>query len=417
MPEKPKLNIGVVGAGARGLWVIGHEMARRTRDARVLAFCDPRPDLEKDVAWVETDVLEKHGPLDYRMRAVSTLDELLAIPEIQMVFLATPDHLHAEYAERILEAGRDLLIEKPMATTVEDLNRIVAAQQRTGRRVFVGFCMRYNALHARAKELVAAGTIGRPCTISFQDYFARGRGYFRGRGRFRKYTGGLLTEKACHSFDLMAWILGAEPVRVSCFGGTLVFRPDPEAALHCSDCKLVDSCPDAVRLPRDDSKPSVSYDHDYGQAHKNGGDLCVYNSDKDNEDTDVMLLDFSTGVLGTYVECFYSPTVERRYSIVGTRGELQASEELGTIRMCRLGEGVWTEEKIVCPPGSHRGADPAMVTAAIQYFTGNGDADTRTVDAWAGRLSVLTALAAQRSCDEERVVYLTDLSAPGILCR
>lgn len=394
------LNIGIIGAGGRGLWTLGHEFVRRIHDVRVLGFCDPRPDLREHIDYVKSDVSENIGPVDYDIATVANIDDLLAIEAIQMVFLATPDHLHVEYAEQIMDSGRDLLIEKPMATTVEGVDRIAAAQERTGKKLYVGFPLRSNLLHARSKELLDSGAIGRPLTISYQDYFALGRGYFRGRGRFREFTGSILAEKATHSFDLMSWLLSSDPVRVSCFSRTLVFKPNPEAASRCCECSLTDSCPDYVKAEPED----IGRDGD-------PRDLCVYNSDKDNDDTDVITLEYASGALGSFVEVMYSPNVERRYSVVGDRGELRASEETGVIQIQKLGSKDVTEERIDYPPGGHRGADPLLITDAIAYFRGEKPEGLQP-SVHAGRTSVLTALAALQSSDTGSVVELADLSHP-----
>lgn len=390
---KRRLNMAVIGAGARGLWVLGHEFIRRREDVRVLGFCDPDPSLRGKVDWVISDMAEKGTPLDYDILTTDDYRELLAIDGLDFVLLATPNHLHADYAEAVCEAGLGLLIEKPLAINVRDLNRIVAAERRSGVKVFVGFCMRYNRMFAKAKELIRSGVVGRPRLVSFQDYYALGRGYFRGRNRFERFSGGLLVEKACHSFDLIAWLLEATPVRVSCFGRLSVFTPREGAGETCSRCPLAESC------------------YDYLEKRPGGPEpLCVYNSEKDVDDTDAVLIDYDTGTLASYVECFYSPTVERRFSIVGEEGELMGSEERGLIEYRRLGGERWERLDIEYNPGGHRGADPLMVTAAIEYFRGEVD-EGAAVGSEAGRLAVLTALAAQRSAKEGRVVTIEEVAA------
>lgn len=385
--------MAVIGAGARGLWVLGHEFIRRRADVRVLGFCDPNPSLREKVDWIISDMAGKGTPLDYHILTTDDHRELLAIDGLDFVLLATPNYLHADYAEAVCEAGLGLLIEKPMAVNVRDLNRIVAAERRTGVKVFVGFCMRYNRMFAKAKELLRSGVVGRARLVSFQDYYALGRGYFRGRNRFERFSGGLLVEKACHSFDLIGWLLEAVPVRVSCFGKLSVFTPREGAGETCSQCKLADSC------------------YDYAQKTSDGREpLCVYNSEKDVDDTDAVLIDYDSGALASYVECFYSPTVERRFSLVGDEGELMGSEERGLIEYRRLGGNHWERIDIEYNPGGHRGADPLMVTAAIEYFRGEADEEAG-VGSEAGRLAVVTALAAQRSAKEGRIVTIEETAA------
>jgi len=387
-----RLNMAVIGAGARGLWVLGHEFIRRTGDVRVLGFCDPRPSLSENVDWIISDMAEKGHPLDYEILTTSDYRELLAVEGLDFVMLATPNHLHADYAEAICDAGLGMLIEKPLATNVRDLNRIVAAERRSGVKVFVGFCMRYNKMFAKAKDLIVSGTIGRPRLVSFQDYYAMGRGYFRGRNRFERFSGGLLVEKACHSFDLISWLVEANPVRTSCFAKLSVFAPREGAPKTCPGCRYADTC------------------SDYAESRSGHDPLCLYNSEKDVDDTDALLIDYDTGVLAAYVECFYSPTVDRRFSIVGDEGEIIGSEERGLIEYRRLRDGGWTRLDIDYNAGGHRGADPNMVTAAIEYFRGDVGEQAR-VDSEAGRLSVLTALSAQRSAKENRVVTIAEVMA------
>ena len=389
-----KLNMAVIGSGARGLWVLGHEFIRRREEVRVLGFCDPRDSLRENVDWIISDMAEKGTPLDYPILSTSDHNELLVIDDLDFVLLATPNHLHADYAEAICQAGVGLLIEKPLATNVRDLNRIVTAEQQSGVKVFVGFCMRYNRLFAKAKELIVSGTIGRPRLLSFQDYYSLGRGYFRGRNRCERLSGGLLVEKACHSFDLISWLLDSIPVRTSCFGRLSVFTPKEEASDTCQGCRLAHTCPD------------------HRESRSGRAPLCVYNSKKDVDDTDAVLIDHESGALASYVECFYSPTVERRFSVVGDRGELLASEERGTIEYRRLGEDAWVHLDVEYNPGGHRGADPRMVTAAIDYFRGDVGEET-TVGSEVGRLSVLTAMAAQRSAKEGRIVTIEEIAADG----
>jgi len=96
--KRKRLNLAVIGSGARGLWVLGHEFIRRTEDVRVLGFCDPRESLRGNVDWIISDMAEKGTPLDYPILTTSDYRETLAIDDLDFVLLATPNHLHADYA-------------------------------------------------------------------------------------------------------------------------------------------------------------------------------------------------------------------------------------------------------------------------------------------------------------------------------
>ncbi|MGH7122147.1 MAG: Gfo/Idh/MocA family protein [Acetobacteraceae bacterium] len=99
-------------------------------------------------------------------RTYPDLATLLADPEVDAVTVATPDFAHAEVILAALAAGRDVLSEKPLATTVEESETVVAAARRSGRKLMVDFHNRVSPAIAAARACVAAGEIGRPLHLS-----------------------------------------------------------------------------------------------------------------------------------------------------------------------------------------------------------------------------------------------------------
>lgn len=95
-------------------------------------------------------------------RAYATYRELIADPEVRLVDLCVPNFLHAEAAVAAMEAGRDVVCEKPLATTLADAERVVAVQARTGRKLFYAEDWIFAPALVRAKAIVAEGGIGRP---------------------------------------------------------------------------------------------------------------------------------------------------------------------------------------------------------------------------------------------------------------
>jgi len=83
--------------------------------------------------------------------------EILANPEVDAVFVCTPDHLHAEHAVAALNAGKHVFLEKPMATTIADCDAIIEAAARTGAKLYVGHNMRFFPVVRKMRELIEAG--------------------------------------------------------------------------------------------------------------------------------------------------------------------------------------------------------------------------------------------------------------------
>ena len=116
-----------------------------------------------DVAWlVDADeaALARVGAAHPKARQTSDLEEVLADESLEAVVLATPVPTHADLAERVLDAGKHCFVEKPLATTVADAERAVAASERSGRALMVGHLLEYHPAVSTLKEIADSGQLG-----------------------------------------------------------------------------------------------------------------------------------------------------------------------------------------------------------------------------------------------------------------
>jgi len=149
-----KLNVGWIGTGSRGNYVM-NMMYESVKDlVHVTAVCDTyQGHLNRARDRVQT--VEGVAPktyVDYK--------ELLQQPGIDIVFVTTPEHLHHDMAIAALNAGKNIYLEKPLAHTIEEGWDIIKVAEKTGKVVQVGTQNRSNSLYIKAKELVAQGMIG-----------------------------------------------------------------------------------------------------------------------------------------------------------------------------------------------------------------------------------------------------------------
>lgn len=130
---------------------------------------------------------------------------LLARPDIDAVAVVVPNHLHAEVGAAALESGKDVLLEKPMATTLEGCDRLLAAARRSGRVLSIGHELRLSTQWGRVKALIEAGDIGAPEQIAFSLF----RFPFRPGSQGWRYdparVGSWILEEPVHFFDLVMW--------------------------------------------------------------------------------------------------------------------------------------------------------------------------------------------------------------------
>ena len=157
--------------------------------------------------------------------------ELLANPGVDTVDVVTPNYLHAEIAIAALRAGKDVLVEKPMATTVEDCDALLAAERDTGRLVSVGHELRQSAQWGRIKMLIDDDAIGDPLFLNFNLF----RNFYRaGAGNWRYdplRVGSWLLEEAVHYLDLALWYFArhGDPLSTRACGNQ---RPGRDSGMH-----------------------------------------------------------------------------------------------------------------------------------------------------------------------------------------
>ncbi len=133
--------------------------------------------------------------------------------------IATPNHTHIDIGLDVIAAGKPILVEKPLCTTVDDCHRLKTAAERVGTPIWVAMEYRYMPPIAKLIERVEDGGIGAIKMLTIREYRFPFLDKIGGWNRFARNTGGTMVEKCCHFFDLMRLILRAEPVRVFASGG------------------------------------------------------------------------------------------------------------------------------------------------------------------------------------------------------
>jgi myo-inositol 2-dehydrogenase/D-chiro-inositol 1-dehydrogenase len=157
--------------------------------------------------------------------------EVLGMRDVDVVDVVTPNRMHAEVAIAALRAGKDVLLEKPMAITVEECDAVLAAERETGRLVSVGHELRQSAQWGRIKALIDEDAIGAPLFLGI-DLF---RNFYRPGAADWRYdparVGSWLLEEAVHYFDLALWYFArhGDPVSLRAYGNA---RPGRRAGMH-----------------------------------------------------------------------------------------------------------------------------------------------------------------------------------------
>ncbi len=201
--SKDRLKVALIGCGEIADFHLQGVLAKK--ELELYAVCDPATD----------DRLQRRQEVYGAALAVTDYRLLVQDPEVDLVIIASPDPLHAEMTTAFLRAGKDVLLEKPMALHPEECEEMLRVEKETGRRLMVGQVCRYNHNFVQAKALVDAGRIGELVFIESEyahDYKkVRGYGEWRVSPEREGFIGG-----GCHAVDLLRWIAG-DPVEVSAY--------------------------------------------------------------------------------------------------------------------------------------------------------------------------------------------------------
>lgn len=151
---------------------------------------------------------------------VSTVDAILADPEIDAVVICTPTNTHADLIERFARAGKAIFCEKPIDLDVARAKACLEVVRQTGARVMLGFNRRFDPHFRAVRKAIEDGTIGKVemVTITSRDPGPPPASYI-------KVSGGIFRDMTIHDFDMARFLLGEEIVSVTAFGSVLV---DPE---------------------------------------------------------------------------------------------------------------------------------------------------------------------------------------------
>lgn len=205
-------DVGVllVGAGRAGR-VHGRNFAAGVRGARLLAVADVDRDAAEDAA-------EELG-----VDEVSTDPEAaIRDPEVEGVVITTPTFTHADLAVTALEAGKHVLCEKPLASSVEDAQRVADAVDAADSSFVMAFMRRFDPRFTRVRERIDAGDIGDPILVRSTG---RGPGLPPEWAWDTDLSGGLIAEVNSHDLDTVRWFSGQEFRTVHAFGRAAK-RPD-----------------------------------------------------------------------------------------------------------------------------------------------------------------------------------------------
>lgn len=401
----------LIGTGNRGTTMWGKDLLAGWRDELdLVAICDTNP-LRAERART---MIGSNAPI------YTDIATTLAQSKPELVIVCTRDSNHDDIIVAALEAGCDVITEKPMTTTVDKIKRIRDAEKRSGRRVDVSFNYRFAPTSYKLKELLLSGAIGKLTSIDFHWYLDTNHGadYFRRWHAFVENSGSLFVHKATHHFDLLNWYIGADPQTVSAFGELRNYgAAGPFRSTRCKGCPYADRCDYYFDIDSDLFLETLYEDPSDLDGYVR--DACVFRENIDIPDTMTANIRYDNDVVVSYSLNTYMPIEGHHIAFNGTRGRIELMQyekqpwerpdhdEILLVK--NFGGGV---ERIKVPhaQGGHFGGDDRMRN---MIFRGTEDVLGQRAGSRAGAMSVLTGIAALQSARSGATVRVADLGDIG----
>lgn len=385
------MRLAVIGLGSRGrgayIWNL-----KKYKDIELAAICDINPVVLGFVRDKYADDAKCFDNDDEFFKAGRLADWLV---------VATPDKEHYRHAMAALRLGYHLLLEKPVTDVPEELDDIIKLANEQRRTVIVCHVLRYSPYFSKIKEILDTGVIGDIVSINHQEnvgYWHFAHSFVRGNWHNTDFAAPLLLAKNSHDFDLLNWYIGRECLRVSSFGSLTHFnaanKPEGAAEYCLGGCKAKKNCPyDAEKFycryasvliwarsvvagfpnPSNSQLREIIKTSNYGK--------CVYQSNNNINDHQVVNMEFDGGVTATLTVSAFSRMFYRRIHILGTKGELFGADNAYRLRLNIFGKGGKT---IFVPPrlSGHGGGDYGICETLHKLMRGEavGDDLLTTID-------------------------------------
>ena len=378
-------NVGIIGFGKRSKDGLCKSMrnygAIEGNDSfRVVAIADIRPEEEL------REGLESIGFGDARI--YKTPEEMYENETLDGVIIGTRCSLHTKMAVINAKYGVPVLLEKPVATTDEDLERLCEICPEMDYKTVVSFPLRCSPLAIKTKEIIDSGILGTISQIQAINNVPYARCYYHEWYKDEKETGGLFLQKATHDLDLIQFLLGdsLKPVAVSATESKLIFKGDMPAGLRCRDCDKMDTCTEST-------KNVASY------GEKTPDDRCCFAVDTGNHDSASIMVQYENGMHAVYSQNFVARkgAGRRGVRIIGYNATVEFEFNSKCIDIFYHNENktehIDMSEKC---SSSHSGGDLIMANAFFNIMKGQRSTTPLSL----GILSAKLCLAARRSAAE-----------------
>lgn len=393
----------VIGAGDRGARAYAPYALDYPNELKIIAVAEPNEERRKKF---------QHQFSLEDGRCFTNWELLLEEEKVaDIAIICTMDRHHYGPTMKALAAGYHVLLEKPMSPNPEECIQMKRAAEKYDRKLSICHVLRYTDFWSTIKNIVSEGTIGDIASIQLNEnveVMHMSHSFVRGNWNNKEKSSPMILQKSCHDMDIINYVMGKNCERVSSYGSLMYFKEENKpkgAPKRCLDgCPAEMECPFhagryylgegkawARKFTEDDTHDGIIkalQETPYGK--------CVFQSDNNVVDHQVVNMEFEGGATATFSMCGFTREQTRMVQIMGTKGEIRGRMDENNLSIYDFLTKHETVIHLDSPTGGHGGGDAGIVRTFLREIK-QADSAVSVSSAAVSLRSHLMAFAAEES--------------------
>ncbi|WP_422659828.1 Gfo/Idh/MocA family protein [Paenibacillus sp. EC2-1] len=399
-----KLSAVLIGAGDRGARAYAPFALKNPHELKIVAVADPNADRRHKV-MKEHEIAADNGYESWEALLEGNQKADIAI-------ICTMDRMHLGPTIAALKAGYHVLLEKPMSPDPLECIEMERTAREHNRLLTICHVLRYTEFWSNVKKIIETGQIGEVVSVQLNEnveFMHMSHSFVRGNWKNKEQSSPMILQKSCHDMDILSWIIDKPCLRVSSYGSLMHFNESNAplgAPERCLDgCPAENDCPfHAGRYYLGEGK---GWARKFTEDHTNEGIIsalettdygkCVYRSDNNVVDHQVVNMEFEGGATATFSMCGFTREQTRIVQIMGTKGEIRGNMDDNSISLFNFLTKHESILRLSEPVGGHGGGDAKIVRSFLNEVRSYGEGVASLSSASVSLRSHLMAFAAEES--------------------
>ena len=411
-----RLRIGIVGAGERGIYVLGARIVDSSRlyDLEITAICDINESRIKDATqFIKGLCITKQLEWGESIFGTTDYKELIDQDLVDLIMITTHTDHHKDPAIYAISSNKHVYLDKPISVTLDDAMSIIKSEAEHNNYAIMGFTRRYESGWRKVHQLLQSGEIGDLQMMQIHSVIPYTR-YLQMWHRRNEASGGALNDKASHLLDVFNWMNSSSFChKVIAVGGKSgIFAPRDDApfrCIYCDDRKC--SYRRSANINDDREGTHVLHRPSWLEATntRDSADTCVYYPGSDIIDHAIATYVYENGVKASLFWAIYGPHAndQETLSLIGSKGRIVLERETALITVHKILPGPDNEETYTVEAkgeyfnSSHYGADMQLIKEIYAKCNGQEVKRGESANTIDGYTSLNMVIATQKSIELE----------------